>query len=92
MQNEALSMVAGSETWGEQRGMVLSKILGGVDGAAYIPPKYQKYFFKYKFLVFPTAQKCLLCCAYSSKVTILSGKLPFISFLFIQTLKTLHFS
>jgi len=33
--------------------MVPSKILGGGDGDAYVPPKFQKYLIKYKlFLLF----------------------------------------
>ena len=49
-------------------------------------PKFQKYLMKYKCVVFPTVY-WLLCCVYSSNVTILSGKLPIIPFLFVQTFK-----
>src|SRR6218665_72068 len=57
------------------------------------PATFQKYSIKYKFShFFPLFVYRLLCCLYSSKVTIIRGELLIISFLFVHTLKTLKWN
>jgi len=55
---------AGAETYEGAAGMVPSKIVGGGDGDAYVPPKFQKYLIKYKFLVFPLFILALVLCVW----------------------------
>ena len=45
-----MSFDQGRRLGGGQREKVPSKLLCGGDGDAYVPPKFQKYLIKYKFL------------------------------------------
>ena len=69
-------------------GTVPSKVLGGGDGAAWISKKSQKYLMKHKMCSVSPCLYLLLCCVYSSRVIILSGKL--FNFYLFRRWKHLH--
>jgi len=72
-----------------KRGTVPSKLLGGGDGTANIPPKFQKYSTKYKFIVLSTVHIVSCVVFIVLKLQYLVGNC-LVFFLFVQTLKTLN--